>query len=70
MKKLLKSIPAYMEAKRAFDELSDYPLVCSKKDEWLKMEKDALRGGGILLEQLYDVQIKRSAGACLFFHYL
>lgn len=60
-KKLRNSIPAYLDARTAFDKLTS-GIPRAKLSEWRKMEQEALRNGGTQLEQLYTAQIERSEG--------
>ena len=60
-KRIMKAIPAYKEAKEAFDELTE----CFEPetiDAWLKLEQEAVANGGTQLELLWDLQIERNAG--------
>ena len=61
MKKLCKGIPAYIDAKNAFEELS-LTIPEGMRNEWIELEQDAKANGGTQLEQLWEVQIQRSAG--------
>ena len=61
----MKAITAYVEAKKAFQELTAC-IAAEKLQLWRKMETEALEKGGTLLENLYNLQIEANSSKSFY----